>query len=236
MNGTEAVINSLYAAPFLIGRSGKNVATGSLSSRNNLRVLAGLLAVVRPERSLEVGLALGASALTFAEFQRSTKAAPTAQHVAIDPFQDTVWDDCGLLALEQAGLKDYCAVVNDFSASALARLVSEGSEFGLIYIDGSHLFEDVFVDIFFCARLVSLGGILLIDDASDPHVSKALRFVRRNMTHVLREVDLGRFRAETSAWASLKYGVARRLDRVQLAAFERVGDPARAWDAPLASF
>lgn len=231
----ELLVNATRK-PFAVGRSGREVAEGSMSSPNNLHIIGSVFDMLKPDRTLEIGLALGLSAVAIANRHRSSGAAPSLQHLAIDPFQKTVWDDCGILALETEKLTAYCEVMMELSSTALARLVGSGQSFGLIYVDGSHLFEDVFVDLYFCARLLSPGGIILFDDASDPHVRKALRFARTNMTNALKELNLEPFRRSEGRMARLRYRVARAIGRSQLAGFERIGAPDRAWDARFRSF
>lgn len=228
--------NDLHSEAFVVGRTGKHVSTASISSRNNIRVLTALVDARRPARTLEVGLALGCSALAIAGRYRANGVPPSGQHVAIDPFQESVWDDCGVLALDAAGLSAFCTIVRDYSWRALPRLSDSGSEFEILYIDGSHLFEDVFIDLFYCARLVGLGGLILFDDASDRHVAKVIRFVRKNMRHAFREIDLEVYRQMTTTADRLKYRVAHALGRAQLVAFERIGHPVRSWDTPFAAF
>lgn len=226
----------LDRTPFMVGRTGKQISTASMSSRNNLKTIAALLKERQPARTLEVGLALGSSALVIAGLHKAGGAQPAAQHIAIDPFQSSVWDDCGVLALEKAGLASFCRVIRDFSWRALPQLYDEQQEIGLLYIDGSHLFEDVFIDLFYSARLVCLNGLVLFDDASDQHVAKVIRFVRRNMKHAFRELDLSAYRDNMSASDRLKYSAAKAMGRVQLVAFERIGDPVRAWNSPFVAF
>lgn len=221
---------------FVYGRTGKRLSTASNSTQNNLHVLCALVDALRPTRTLEVGLALGHSAIAIADKHRAGNAPPSGQHIAIDPFQESVWDDYGMLALEAAGLSPYCSVIRDYSWRALPRLSETNVDFGLLYIDGSHLFEDVFIDLFYCARLVSPGGVVLFDDASDPHVAKVIRFVRRNMRHAFREMALDKYRSVTTVADRLKYLAASALGRLQLVAFERIGDPVRGWNSPLTEF
>lgn len=236
ISANPSFVADLQGKPFVLGRTGRQISTAPNSSENNIRILTALVDALRPERTLEVGLALGCSALAIADRHRAANATPTGQHVAIDPFQDSVWDDCGVLAIDAAGLAPYCSIVRDFSWKALPRLCESGMDFGLLYIDGSHLFEDVFLDFFYCARLVSLGGVVLFDDASDRHVAKVVRFVRRNMRHAFREIDLEAHRGTRSMSDRLKYRAARALGRTQMAAFERTGDPVRPWDSPFSPF
>ena len=59
----------------------------------------------------------------------------------------------------------------------LLRLVEKGEQFGLVYVDGSHIFEDVFVDAYFGSRLLAEQGIIAFDDCRDLHVLKVIKFI-----------------------------------------------------------
>jgi predicted O-methyltransferase YrrM len=187
-----------------------------------------------PKHTLEVGFAFGASAAVIAACHRELGAAPQAQHVAIDPFQRDTWDDAGRITLEQAGLIDYVTVIEEFSDAALPRLAAQGFLCDLAYVDGSHLFEDVFVDFYYVNLLLRVNGIVLFDDNSDPHIHKLMRFIARNRRDAYRELDLTAHR--TAAAQGLKYQIARRLGRQQLVGFEKWGESRRQWDSQFVRF
>jgi predicted O-methyltransferase YrrM len=211
----------------------KQAATGSLpaiSTVNNLRVIRALMAELAPARTLEIGLSFGGSALAFCASHRELGQAGFARHVAIDPFQSTIWGDTGLQAVERAGLTPFLDFRAGYSAIELSKLVAGGHRFGLIYIDGSHLFEDVFVDAYFAVRLLQDGGVVLFDDSTDPHIAKVVRFLRRNNAG-LKRLDLSIYRQD-----ALKYKVADYLGRTQLTGFKRIGSTERPWDARFVPF
>lgn len=220
----------------MIGTTGRAVKTASLSTKGNLRIIEGLLKRKRPTRTLEIGFALGASALVFSDWHRGNHAIPLRQHTVIDPFQASVWDNCGVLNIASAGLDLYLRHFEEYSALALARLVKEGETFDLVYIDGSHLFEDVFVDFYFCARLLSDSGVILLDDSSDAHILKVVQFIRRNQGHAFKDLDLSGLRNSSGSWSEWKYRIGRALGRVQLTAFERTGNVPRDWDSRFIDF
>jgi predicted O-methyltransferase YrrM len=207
---------------------------GALSTINNLHTLRQLMLELEPERTLEVGLSFGGSCLALAATHRDLGHSPGRQHVALDPFQSTVWDDCGIEMVARAGLDGFLDFRPEFSSIELPRLLSAGVRFGLIYVDGSHLFEEVFVDSFFAARLLEEGGVLAFDDSTNPHVRKALRFVRSNLRESLKELDLSGCRADSGR--SLRYRVAKTFGKVQLTAFRRIGVIERKWNVPYRSF
>ncbi len=229
------VLDEMVHSGSLVGRSGKRFnQLGSLSTSNNLKILRKLHLSLKPKRTLEIGLSFGGSCLLFTANHRELQGKPSRQHVAVDPFQSEVWDDTGLLAMERAGLSDYLDFRADLSSLLLPRLLEQGEQYDLIYVDGSHLFEDVFVDSYFASRLLSKSGVLAFDDCRDPHVVKVIRFLRRNMRASLEEVDLGPYRADQGK--ALKYRLARIMSRVQMIAFQRIGDVSRRWDAPFCDF
>ena len=218
-----------------VGRSGKEFAgVGSLSSDNNLIILRNLCLKHKPERTLEIGLAFGGSALVFTASHRDLHRPAGHQHMALDPFQASVWDDAGLMAIERAGLRDYLDFHPSFSSIDLPRLVGEQLLFGLVYVDGSHLFEDVFVDFYYVARLLRDGGMVAFDDCADPHVAKVLRFITKNLSASFKELDLSQYRVDGGC--SLRYKVAKLLGKNQMRAFQKTGPMGRSWDARFTSF
>lgn len=220
-----------------IGESGKVFThLGALSTVNNLKVLRRFMQSHKPTATLEVGLAFGGSCLAIAASHREYSAG-TKQHVAIDAYQPTSgkwgWDNAGFRAIREAGLTDYVEVREELSSLALPQLLREGRAFDLIYIDGSHFFDDVFVDVYYAARLLKYGGVMMLDDSSTDHIRKVVRFLRANWSGWVGEVSLGPYRSDAR---TLKYRIARKFGKTQLTAFKRVGKDERDWDAPLHRF
>jgi cephalosporin hydroxylase len=218
-----------------VGRTGR-IYEGlpALSTIKNLHTIRRFMHETRAVRTLEVGLAFGGSALVFCACHKELGHPPEAQHTALDPFQTTVWDSCGVLAVERAGLMGWLDFRQACSSLELAKLTNSGARFGLVYVDGSHLFEDVFVDAYFVLRLLDVGGIVAFDDSANPHVAKVLRFLRTSIPRrALEELDVSRHGKLMDQFA---YRVARYIGKVQLTAFRRVGNVERAWNAPFHSF
>jgi cephalosporin hydroxylase len=218
-----------------VGRTGKTFEElVALSSENNLTTLRNLCMQLKPLSTLEVGLSFGGSCLVFTASHRDLDREPKGQHIAIDPYESQVWDDCGIIATERAGLSGYLDFRQRPSSLALPKLVSEGWQIDLVYIDGSHLFEDVFVDFYFVSRLLSDGGVVLFDDCSDPHVRKVLRFILTNCMKRLVPFDLGPYRSDQGK--SLRYMLGGLLGRRQVLAFQKIAPAERAWNSVFADF
>ena len=215
------------------GRDGQIMTPTGMASKNTLLTLRNLCMSRRPKRTLEVGLAYGSSCLVFAQSHHDLGHTPSGQHIAMDPFQADM-GDAGLAQLERAGRTGFVTFYREPSHVVLLRLLADGSQFDLCFIDGSHLFEDCFIDAFYCARLLAPDGVLVFDDATDPHVKKVTRFIERNLFRSLVAFDLGPFRADHGS--TVKFRVANALGRSQLRAFRKIGDPTRLWNAPFGDF
>lgn len=216
------------------GRSGKVFSKlGALSIENNLSVLRTLMLELKPENTLEIGLAFDASCLALAASHRDLGHQPARQHVAIDPHQSAVWDDTARLVIERAvlGCVDVC---EDFSSSLLFQLVSEGRKFNLICIDGSHLFEDVSVDFYYSIKLPSPQGLLLFDDSTDPHVRKVLSFIDANFSSSYEKLTLSYLRSGSTD--KLKYTFAILLRKNPLTAYCNIGRIERPYNAAFRDF
>lgn len=129
---------------------------------------------------IEVGLAYGSSALAIGEALCSTGEADVS-HIVIDPFQATAYDNVGWDALNAAGLAAQTTFIGEASSVALARLAADGHTADAAFVDGSHRFHEVFVDLYFLRKLVRPGGLIILDDAAWPSVAAALRYFDLNL-------------------------------------------------------
>ena len=129
---------------------------------------------------IEVGLAYGSSALAIAEALCSVAETPVS-HVIIDPFQATSYHNVAWDLLSAAQVADQTRFMGEPSSTALARLVAEGFSADAAFVDGSHRFHEVFVDLYFLRKLVHPGGLIILDDAEWPSVATALRYFDLNL-------------------------------------------------------
>lgn len=128
-------------------------------------------------RTIEVGLALGLSALYLCR----AVSERAGRHVAVDPFQHESWGGAGLRTLRDAGVEQIVEVIEEESQLALPGLVAQGREFDFAFIDGDHRFEGVFLDLYYMTRLVRPGGLIVVDDLWMPSVRMAVAYVERNL-------------------------------------------------------
>src|ERR687896_1137976 len=180
--GIEVTVDTIYARGSVHDDDGNTLALRPHSvERAQGEALRDLAVAEGAERTIEVGLALGMSAL----FLCQAVLRHGGRHVAIDPFQRESWNGAGVRTLREAGVEGLVDVIEEESQLALPRLVGEGREFDFAFVDGDHRFEGVFLDVYYMARLVRPGGLVVVDDMWMPAVRMAVAYVERNLDATL---------------------------------------------------
>jgi predicted O-methyltransferase YrrM len=176
--GPAEFLCAAYADGSVLDGRGEPIALSPHSiERADGEALLELLIAEGVERTIEVGLALGISALWFCQ----AVGAPGGRHVAVDPFQQESWNGAGLRTLREAGVEELVEVIEEESQLALPRLVAEGREFDFAFVDGDHRFEGVFLDLYYMTRLVRPGGLIAVDDMWMPSIRTAVSYVENNL-------------------------------------------------------
>jgi len=143
-------------------------------------VLRDMLVAHGARTVIEVGLAYGSSALAIGE-ALCVAGGRGASHIVIDPFQATAYDNVGWDALVAAGLAARTTFIEEASSIVLARLAHDGFAADAAFVDGSHRFHEVFVDLYFLRKLVRPGGLIVLDDAAWQSVATAVRYFDLNL-------------------------------------------------------
>ena len=129
---------------------------------------------------IEVGLAYGGSALAIGEALLRNDGGRLL-HVVIDPFQASSYANVGWDAMCEAGLESTSRLIAEPSSIALARLVADGFVADAAFVDGSHRFHEVVVDLYYLRKLVRPGGLVILDDTDVASVGTALRYFEVNV-------------------------------------------------------
>jgi len=127
---------------------------------------------------IEIGLAYGSSALAIAE-ALTRRSGEGTRHVIVDAFQDRFFDS-GWNELVRAGATLDATLIRERSQIALPRLVAEGFVADAAFVDGSHIFHNVFLDLAFLREIVRPGGLVILDDCQWPSVATAVSYFEVN--------------------------------------------------------
>ncbi len=143
-------------------------------------LLRDLLIAEGTETVVEVGLAYASSALAIGEALITVEPSHP-RHVVIDPFQESIWSNVGWDLLLRAGLGSIATLMLAPSSIALAQLAAEGLIADAAFVDGSHRFHEVFVDLYFLRKIVRPGGLIVLDDNWAPSVRTAAGYYEHNL-------------------------------------------------------
>ncbi|GGN61798.1 hypothetical protein GCM10010112_19280 [Actinoplanes lobatus] len=143
-------------------------------------LLRDLLIAERVETVVEIGLAYGSSALAIGEALLAA-GRPNPRHLVVDPFQWEAYRDTGWRLLAEAGLGPVAALIREPSSLALPRMLTDGIVADAAFVDGSHRFHEVFLDLYYLRRIVRPGGLIVLDDDWAPSVRTAVRYYERNL-------------------------------------------------------
>jgi methyltransferase family protein len=170
----------------------------------------GLLSFIRKEgacRTLESGLGFAVSTLFICVGLLANGG--DVLHVAADPYQfvappvhATTYGGVGLQVLEEAGVRDLVEFHEAESQTVFPRLLAEGRQFDLAFIDGNHRFEAVFLDLIYAGRLVKEGGVVFVDDVQLPGPMHAVRFCVANLGWAIEDEG----REAGHEWAVMRIG------------------------------
>lgn len=160
---------------------------------------------IRANRTLEIGLAYGFSAIWMLN---AIGQQDEGCHIAVDPYEKELWSGIGL---EQVGR--YCTRRSSFkwipetSLDALTSMIRNGETVDLAFIDGNHRYDNTLLDFFLVDQILRVGGIVAFDDVWMPAVRTVASFVETNRSYRLIPQQ------------------ARNL-----VAFEKLADDGREWD------
>jgi predicted O-methyltransferase YrrM len=139
------------------------------------RLIQQIIATVKPSTTLEVGMAYGVSTLYICD--ALARLAKPIRHIAIDPYQSTVWRGIGLGHVREAGFDTFVEVHEQGSEFVLPRLLAEGIAIELAIIDGWHTFDHALLDFFYINRMLSVGGVAVFDDVNYESIHKLVRYI-----------------------------------------------------------
>lgn len=130
---------------------------------------------LKPVQSLEIGLAFGFSTIYFLA---AIHEARTGSHTSIDPLPGRFAIGVGPLQAKKVDMEHAFRFIKEKSSIALADLERSKERFELIFIDGSHRFDDALMDFTLAAEICPLDGCIVLDDMWMPSVKRVVSFIR----------------------------------------------------------
>lgn len=172
----QTLINDILKDKIVVDDSGKKHYLHSNIDINEYKFIQNIVEELKPRNSIEIGCAYGISSIAICSaFENNSNQ----QHVIIDPYQSTVWNNIGISNLKKAGLENY-KLIELPSEIALPQLLESEDKFEFGLLDGLHTFDQALVDFYYLNRLIKVGGVIVFDDISWPSINKLTRYILNN--------------------------------------------------------
>lgn len=172
MNARE-LLDEIFKTQKVTDQSGNEFKLNSNLDEKEGEFLKNIIHDTKPSRTIEVGCAFGISSLYIcSELGKSQHPS----HTIIDPYQSTEWKNIGIENLKRANI-NFFELIEKPSEIALPQLLSEGRVFDFAFIDGWHTFDHTLIDFFYLNRMITVGGVIVIDDVGMPGVNKLMRYL-----------------------------------------------------------
>jgi predicted O-methyltransferase YrrM len=178
----NAVIKKIFQSGYVEDAQGNTYQPTSSITFETGALLYDFIRSVKPQKTLEIGMAYGISTLFICQALRDNGGG---SHTAIDPLENSEFKSIGILNLERANLKDMLRFHEAPSDLLLPQFCTEKKSFDFAFIDGWHLFDFTLVDFYYIDKLLEVGGHVAIDDLWMPGIRKVVSFVLNNKPYKL---------------------------------------------------
>lgn len=145
-------------------------------SRIECELVARIVISDKPRNTLEVGLAVGSSAIAI--LAAKMWLGGSGSHTALDPFQRD-FGNVALLEIERRGLSAGFCFVAKCSEEYLPCAHERREMFDFVFVDGAHTIGQKVADAFLLARVVRPGGLVAFHDGLLFSTSVAIRYLIR---------------------------------------------------------
>ena len=242
------VLKELLETGLAVSETGKVHKVSSHIPTDEGRFLEHIVSDLKPEVSLEIGLAYAISTLFIC---KGLEAVRKPRHIVIDPnqfksspLQQVSFEGVGLLNLRRAGYEHMIEFHDAPSYLALPMLVRSDVKIDFAFIDGWHTFDFASLDFFYVDLLLRPGGIVVIDDTHFPSVWKLCRYIVKNRAykvveclpaadivtrHPLRWLHRNGTRRASRAWYRWTHNDGL-LPHSRCIAFKKEAEDTRSWD------
>ena len=185
MDMANDVLVELLRTRRAVGPNGELMPLSSGISARLAMILQTAVCSAAPAVAIEVGMACGVSTLAILD---GLEQLGEGRLISIDPFQDTRWNRTGRHSVERAGLAHRHTTVPEFDYVALPRLVAEGLSVDFAYVDGWHTFDYTLLDLFYVDKMLTVGGVLGVNDCAMPAVDRAVDWLLSHRRY--EEIDI----------------------------------------------
>ncbi|HXU37551.1 MAG TPA: class I SAM-dependent methyltransferase [Blastocatellia bacterium] len=129
---------------------------------------------------VETGVAYGASTVAICSALAAVEdKGADVKHYGVDPCQFEIYGGAAMAVLRECGLERCFELCEGPGHLMLPKLIERGVTIDFAFIDGMHTFDYTMIDLFFCDKLLRVGGILCVHDMNMPSKKKAVSYLMK---------------------------------------------------------
>jgi predicted O-methyltransferase YrrM len=170
-NKTQLILDQIYNTNKVYDIQGKEYSLNSNIDREEGEFIGKLIRDNLFDKTVEIGCAYGISSLYICNALHPN----ASNHIIIDPYQSTDWNNIGIDQLNSAGFNNF-KLIEKRSEVALPCLLELGTKFNFAFVDGWHTFDHTLIDMFYLNQMLEVGGMIVIDDVGMKGVKKAVNY------------------------------------------------------------
>ena len=144
---------------------------------SEIEKLLSLYNEVKPDLSIETGMAYGFSTIPFLDANAQRKHG---RHIAIDPDQITKWHGLALASIEDLGFSDFFHWISSTSDQAFVEMTRQAQHGQFFFFDGIHSFDGLMTDFFLANQILEVGGMLVFNQLWMPGGRAMLSYIHNN--------------------------------------------------------
>jgi predicted O-methyltransferase YrrM len=169
------VLKKIFESNLIETENNEQIKIHSHTSLAQGLFLQKIFDIIKPKKSLEVGLAYGISTLFILEKCREYSNEQKC-HIAIEPFP---WGQTALFNIKKENLDSYLDIQNKLSDMVLPSLYMQNHRIQFAYIDTTKVFDIVLQDFYFIDKILDVNGVVIFDDCGGgwPGIQRVVRFV-----------------------------------------------------------
>lgn len=169
------VLENIFSQMKIENPEGEFVKLHSNTSKEQGLFLQAMFDLVKPSKSLEVGMAFGISSLFILEKHKDYNN-PEKAHIIIEPYP---WGGIAEHNIKKEGLTKFADIRYVKSHDILPKLYYEQYHIQFAYIDTLKVFDTVLQDFYFIDKILDVNGVIIFDDCGGgwPGVQRVARFV-----------------------------------------------------------
>lgn len=166
------LLEEALAKSRVFDENGEEIPLDANVSREEALLLNASISHLKPDQSVEIGLAQGVSTLAILG---AIQANGFGRHLVCDPFQAN-YGNSGIQMVRRAGLEKWWV----FYRKHVEEVVPSISSIQFAFVDASHLFDLTLVEFVLIDKKLEEGGVVGFHDMWMPSLQKMLRFILEN--------------------------------------------------------